>query len=659
MRTGEQGRKQGGAQQGVSSSIQSSTVVNVQDGQALTQEQEPPPAEVVPVVAPPSLKEVQQAVQEASEQVEGRGAEEVLKELLERVVEAALGQVEGGGEAKLEDAAVEEGIEEDAAGAENGDAETDTEAEAGVLEGAVEDEVVGEDVDDRAGNTSEEQKVDEMKIEVNTSEDVAEIGTVVVEEESETAAGLEEETTAGVHDGDGEAQSVEPNDDSLDTEVSQDVLPEVVATSEEAEVVAEDSEEQNVLLEEKGEIETQEAEENPAVEIAVVGEPEQETVLDSDLNLGLTDVEQVGEGREKQNPEGEVTQVDQLEDEVIVVVPSDNYEIETTQTVDGEPVEEEVNINILKETEEVEARGAELEEAAGGEKDEQAVNEEESLVTEAREEEQIALETPQSSKQEDQEVLVISARESDDDDDGDDDDTAVGGGGNGEVSIEQSPEGHPEAPTPSPSLSGTGIGENTLDEEKSNHGNEITTPTDDILPHDPALAHPAVESFVKDVLVQPSQVEGEQLGEANELVEDTAGHTEISELGLEAWKIGAISAAVLLVLETIVIVLYILKRRTRSSNPALQRACEEGCVEPEAATGGDYSDDTLPAGNGDTQQITVPDASNTASTLAQNKEHQEGENVIPMSDLPPSSTEDLANSEAGPDPSQDNRTSIL
>lgn len=26
------------------------------------------------------------------------------------------------------------------------------------------------------------------------------------------------------------------------------------------------------------------------------------------------------------------------------------------------------------------------------------------------------------------------------------------------------------------------------------------------------------------------------------------------------------------------------------------------CVEPEAATGGDYSDDTLPAGNGDTQQ---------------------------------------------------------
>lgn len=38
------------------------------------------------------------------------------------------------------------------------------------------------------------------------------------------------------------------------------------------------------------------------------------------------------------------------------------------------------------------------------------------------------------------------------------------------------------------------------------------------------------------------------------------------------------------------------------STLAVQRACEEGCVEPEAATGGDCSDETLLAGNGDTQQ---------------------------------------------------------
>lgn len=34
---------------------------------------------------------------------------------------------------------------------------------------------------------------------------------------------------------------------------------------------------------------------------------------------------------------------------------------------------------------------------------------------------------------------------------------------------------------------------------------------------------------------------------------------------------------------------------------SVQRSCEEGVVEPEAATGGDCSDDTIPATDGDTQ----------------------------------------------------------
>lgn len=34
---------------------------------------------------------------------------------------------------------------------------------------------------------------------------------------------------------------------------------------------------------------------------------------------------------------------------------------------------------------------------------------------------------------------------------------------------------------------------------------------------------------------------------------------------------------------------------------AAQRTCEEGGVEPEATTGGDCNDDTLLAGNGNTQ----------------------------------------------------------
>lgn len=41
------------------------------------------------------------------------------------------------------------------------------------------------------------------------------------------------------------------------------------------------------------------------------------------------------------------------------------------------------------------------------------------------------------------------------------------------------------------------------------------------------------------------------------------------------------------------------------STLALRRACEEGCVEPEATTGDDYSDDTLPAGSADPQQYVL------------------------------------------------------
>lgn len=71
------------------------------------------------MVAPPSLEDMQQVVQEASEQMEGRGAEEVLKELLEREVEAALGQAEGGDEVNADEMAEsdKQSLEEEAMGA--------------------------------------------------------------------------------------------------------------------------------------------------------------------------------------------------------------------------------------------------------------------------------------------------------------------------------------------------------------------------------------------------------------------------------------------------------------------------------------------------------------------------------------------------------------
>lgn len=96
------------------------------------------------------------------------------------------------------------------------------------------------------------------------------------------------------------------------------------------------------------------------------------------------------------------------------------------------------------------------------------------------------------------EVLVISAPEPED---------------AAHASIEQSPEN--QAPTTtSPSLGGV---------EAEDYGNEIITPTGDLLPHDPVEAQPTLDNAVKDVLVEPPQAEGEEPGEANELVEDKAG----------------------------------------------------------------------------------------------------------------------------------------
>lgn len=89
-------------------------------------------------------------------------------------------------------------------------------------------------------------------------------------------------------------------------------------------------------------------------------------------------------------------------------------------------------------------------------------------------------------------------------------------------SIEQSPEN--QAPSTSPSLDGLEAGENAAG-EKSNNDNEIITPTDNLLPHDPAVAQPTLDNFVKDVLPQQPQAIGEEPGKANELVKDTAGST--------------------------------------------------------------------------------------------------------------------------------------
>ncbi|XP_061730849.1 uncharacterized protein si:dkeyp-118a3.2 isoform X3 [Nerophis ophidion] len=148
-------------------------------------------------------------------------------------------------------------------------------------------------------------------------------------------------------------------------------------------------------------------------------------------------------------------------------------------------------------------------------------------------------------------------------------------------------------------------------------------------------------------------------------VDDTTSRTtnhsqredsEPQEMGLESWKISAIIAAVFLLLETAIIAIYVLKCRNKDSGLTRQRSCEEASVEPEATTAGDCSDDTLPAANGDSQQMSAPDQCDVATTLAQNPEGPQGPHMINMSNLH-ISTEDSANT--GPGPESLLRTSML
>lgn len=324
-------------------------MVNLQDGQASPQEPEVPITDVVSIMAPSRLKEVQQVMQEASEKAEGHRAEEVLKELLEKVVDAAMGQVEGGGEAKGDEAAVQEAVTEDALGAENGEADTKAE----VLEQGVEEEGEGEAMGATGGDTV--VGGEQVFAEVGTFKDVAEEGDGVVKGKAVTAAGSTEEATAGVENG--HRDGVEIVNEYLRTEVSQVVEETVIALEEMGRDLTtsrteeeEDISEQAVVSKEKGaaEKETHETEET-VVKVALGGE--QETVETSDPSLVVASViEQIEAIGGKEENLVEDTQVD-------------SDDIETTHTVLGEQVEEEEE-EVIRENH---AEGSEVENKPGPE----------------------------------------------------------------------------------------------------------------------------------------------------------------------------------------------------------------------------------------------------------------------------------------------------
>ncbi|KAG5848132.1 hypothetical protein ANANG_G00095140 [Anguilla anguilla] len=134
----------------------------------------------------------------------------------------------------------------------------------------------------------------------------------------------------------------------------------------------------------------------------------------------------------------------------------------------------------------------------------------------------------------------------------------------------------------------------------------------------------------------------EELGEESELIEITA--EEGTALGLEAWKIGAISAAVFLFLETVVIIVYFLKCRRKTASGAVPVKASEDCEA--AQTANEEAEESSPAADEDqTQQ-------NNISESLEMSQFQQEETMADIPLDPPA--------EPSPEePANDVRTSVL
>lgn len=287
-------------------------------------------------MALPSLKEVQQAVKTASEQVDSRGAGEVLKELLERVVEAALGHAEGGGEAKDADADAEaekKTVNNDGLEVETGQHEAEK----------LEQTVLDKNTSFKEGYAGFEE---EGKAEADAVEDVVTEEKRVVKGQGGTAAVSIEKSTESVETKVREAEGLEGIDESLGT--SQEVTEK---PSEETKVKLEQREEDSKeqvgfsVLKNATETEIRDKEETPAAVEAVVDvQPEQESVNDSKPDLGIAD-EQIGTDGGKEvflNAETPTFEMDGG----IIVLPSEDSEIKTTKAVGGGPAEMEEGVKM-------------------------------------------------------------------------------------------------------------------------------------------------------------------------------------------------------------------------------------------------------------------------------------------------------------------------
>lgn len=403
--------------------IQFPPEVTYEDGPSYAQEPGLPLAKTVPLLSPSSLKEVQQAMQEASEQVKGRGAEEVLKELLERVVEAALGQVETGGQAN--DMAVgKQGVDEDTLGEKMGESEAEEEAVA--LELPQEEMNMSHEMGDNG--FEESNLVARVDAFINITGGDKEVD----KEEGERVVGSVEEKT------DREPVGLKVTAESLlEAKLHQeDVDGALDKTEGDLEKGKEDSKEQVVLIVLKNatERETQDEEETPAtVEVAVGVQPEQEEEEESKAGLGVADEEQIGNSMRKEAALLEIIQTDYTDGEKALPHPIDH--VIQIKPVFGETIKEErevrrgedmdrqeiANKNGLAETKQgkkVEAEGTDLRNATLEAKYGEVVIKEGSIGPVVREgdhtdeKEQVALEDFEHNEKNQGEICVAAMKKS-------------------------------------------------------------------------------------------------------------------------------------------------------------------------------------------------------------------------------------------------------
>ncbi|MGH0144986.1 UNVERIFIED_CONTAM: hypothetical protein FKN15_031145 [Acipenser sinensis] len=155
--------------------------------------------------------------------------------------------------------------------------------------------------------------------------------------------------------------------------------------------------------------------------------------------------------------------------------------------------------------------------------------------------------------------------------------------------------------------------------EESNYFNEIITPEDELLnPYD-GTAAPTLDNFVDEVQATASVPPLSHKAANNSVsLENPTDTTEKIVLGIEAWKIGVISAAVFLFLETIVIIVYYRKcKKRRIRRTTAVKVCEDS--EAAETIHGESNENTLTGIDMPLNQLTV----NNTVEMSESKGNQE------------------------------------